>query len=262
MSDLRNIKVTIQYDGRNYHGWQVQANAVTVQQVFQNALEKATGTRSDVKGCSRTDSGVHANMYVLNFKTASKIPPEKLKLALNHYLPYDIAVTDICDIYSDFHSRYCCQGKEYVYKIWNSSTRNPFLGRLALNYGRKIDAKLLDNCAKDYIGTYDFSAFCSAGSSVLSNVRTVFSADVVQNGNLIEFYVSADGFLYNMVRIMTGTLLGINEGKIPPGGIKKIIASKDRSLAGITVKPDGLYLNRVFYDNNQYQGGLQNGSKQ
>jgi len=249
MSENRNIKVTIQYDGRNYHGWQVQANALTVQQVFQDAVEKITGQRSDVKGCSRTDSGVHANMYVLNFKTASKIPAEKLKLAFNHYLPQDIAVKEICDTDYDFHARYCCTGKEYVYKIWNGNTRNPFLNQLALQYNRTLDETLLNKCASDFLGTHDFSAFCSVGSSVIDNVRTVSSARVVRNGDLVEFYVSADGFLYNMVRIMVGTLLGISEGKIPHDGIKDIINSKDRSYAGITSKPDGLYLNRVFYDN-------------
>ena len=243
----RNILMTIQYDGRKYHGWQVQQNAVTVQEVFQDAIQSVTGLRHDVKGCSRTDSGVHAFMYVLNFRTECTIPPEKLRLAVQHFLPDDIAVLDCREVPYDFHARYACAGKEYVYKIWNSPLHNPFLKGLALFYPYPLDEKMLNICAADYIGTHDFAAFCASGSSVLSTVRTVTDLEVTRQGSNVTMRVRADGFLYNMVRIMVGTLLDISQGKIGRDEIPSILLSCDRERAGVTAPPQGLYLNRVFY---------------
>ena len=246
---MRNILLTLSYDGKNYHGWQVQKNALTVQEVFQKALHKIISEPIDIKGCSRTDSGVHANMYCVSFKTKSLIPCKKFPFALNKYLPNDIAVNSCAEVPLNFHARYSCTSKEYVYKIFNNPIRNPFLDGYAFHYWYPLDVELLNAACKEFIGTYDFSAFCTQDKRIKQNmVRTVKKFEVLKEGDLIIFKVEADGFLYNMVRIMIGTLLHISRGKIKKEDIKNIIFSKDRSLAGPTAVPYGLYLNKVFYE--------------
>lgn len=244
---MRNLLMTIQYDGSAYHGWQVQKNALTVQEVFQNAVEKIFRSRLDVKGCSRTDSKVHANMYCVAFKTDMDIDCEGALRAMNTALPPDIAVVDCREVPGDFHPRYSCKSKEYVYKIYNGKIRNPFLQKYAFHYRYPLDAELMDREAKAFLGEHDFSGFCSARSDVEDTVRCVKSVSVKRDGDMVLFTVEADGFLYNMVRIMVGTLLFVNEGKINPGELIKVIESKDRSRAGKTAPPQGLYLNRVNY---------------
>ncbi|MBE6782473.1 MAG: tRNA pseudouridine(38-40) synthase TruA [Ruminococcaceae bacterium] len=244
---MRNLLLEISYNGMNYHGWQVQANAVTIQEKLQDAIEVVFGNREDVKGCSRTDSGVHANVFCCNFKTDKNIPAEKVPDALNANLPCDISVKSCKEMPLGFHARYDCKGKEYVYKIWNSSTRNPFLDKLCYFYKYHLDEKLLSEEAKDFIGKHDFSAFCAAGSSVEDKIREIYSFDVRREGDMVLFIVSGNGFLYNMVRIMVGTLLDISSRKIERGSIPEIIQSKNRSEAGFTVISDGLYLNDVYY---------------
>lgn len=244
---MRNLLVTMRYDGSQYHGWQVQDNAVTVQQTFQDALERLFGQRLPVVGCSRTDSGVHALMYCCNFRTDSAIPCEKIPYALNAHLPDDIGVYACREVPEDFHARYSCKGKRYIYKIHNSPFRNPFAMGYSCSYRTKLDAAFLNAQAKDYIGTHDFAAFAAAGGSVEDTVRTVQASAVYRDGDTVCFEVQADGFLYNMVRIMAGTLLGISEGKIPEGSIPAIIDSLDRSRAGVTAPPQGLFLKEVYY---------------
>ncbi|MGN0521635.1 MAG: tRNA pseudouridine(38-40) synthase TruA [Eubacterium sp.] len=244
---MRNLLLTIQYDGSAYHGWQVQKNAITVQEVFQNAVEKVFGKRLDVKGCSRTDSGVHANMYCVSLKTDINIGCEGVILAMNSNLPDDIAVIDCREVDEDFHPRYSCKSKEYVYKIYNGKIRNPFYSNYAYHYRRAIDADYLNKEAKAFIGTYDYSGFCSIKSDVEDTVRTVKNFEVYRKGDMVYFKVEADGFLYNMVRIMVGTLLFISEGKIKENQLKDVIASKDRRRAGKTAPPQGLYLNKINY---------------
>ena len=244
---IRKLLITIQYDGSAYHGWQVQSNALTVQEEFQNAVEKVFGSRLDVKGCSRTDSRVHANMYCLTLDTDMDISCSNVVLALNTYLPKDIAVIACVEAESDFHPRYSCKSKQYVYKIYNGKIRNPFYEKYAYHYKYKLDAEYLNREAQLFVGTYDYSGFCSIKSEVEDTVRTVYSASVKREGELVYFTFEADGFLYNMVRIMVGTLLFINEGKIKSGELKDIIMSKDRTRAGKTAPPHGLYLNKVNY---------------
>lgn len=244
---MRNLLLTISYDGSNYHGWQVQKNAVTVQEVFQNAVKKLFKQNIDIKGCSRTDSGVHANKYCVSFKTDTDIPCENIIMALNSYLPDDIAVLNCTDMDIDFHARYNIVKKEYVYIINNSKIRNPFLRNYAFWYRYDIDTDYLNEQAQAFVGTYDYSGFCSSNSGVEDTVRTVHSFEVSRKGDLVYFKVSADGFLYNMVRIMVGTLLFVNEGKIKKDELKNVILSKNRKLAGKTAPPQGLYLNDVFY---------------
>lgn len=246
--DLRNLLITISYDGKCFHGWQIQQNAFTVQEAFQNALAKIIGDDFDLKGCSRTDSGVHANMYCLSVKTAHPIPPQRLKAALNRWLPLSIAVNDCAEVDSDFHARYSCKSKEYIYKIWNSEVRNPFLDGYALHYRYKLDEELLDSAAQSYVGTHDFTSFCTLDSREPGDMtRTVKSFSVTRDGDMVIMRVEADGFLYNMVRIMVGTLLRVQQGKIKPGQIPEIINKKDRSFAGPTAQACGLYLNKVNY---------------
>ena len=244
---MKRLLITISYDGSAYHGWQVQANALTVQEVFQNAVEKVFNQRLDVKGCSRTDSGVHANMYCLSIDTDMNISNENVILALNTYLPKDIAVIACEEAEGDFHPRYSCKSKEYVYKIYNGAVRNPFLEKYAFHYRYPIDTELLNNEVQAFLGTHDFSGFCSIKSDVEDTVRTINNICVTRDGDMVYIKVEADGFLYNMVRIIVGTLLFINEGKIKPGELKDIIESKDRSRAGKTAQPQGLYLNKVNY---------------
>lgn len=244
---MRNLKLKLMYNGSAYHGWQVQANADTVQGRVEKAIESVFGSHHTVYGCSRTDAGVHANEYFCNFRTEKNIPCESVVKALNANLPEDIAVVDCLEAEDDFHARFNCKSKRYVYKIWNTQVKNPFLTHTAYHYKYRLDDKMLDEAAKGFIGTYDFSSFCSAGSSVEDTVRTVTDASVTRDGDIVTFSVEADGFLYNMVRIMVGTLININEGKINKNGIKDIIASENRLNAGVTAPPQGLFLDKVYY---------------
>ncbi len=245
---MRNLLLTIRFLGTAYHGWQIQKNAVTVQEKLQDALKAVLGTQPEIKGCSRTDTGVHASKFCVSVKTESSIPCDRLPAALNVNLPRDIGVLSCIEVSSDFHARYDAKGKRYVYKILNTPLRDPFYDGLALHYTRPLDEALLDDACRAYIGTHDFAAFCSSGSDVEDTVRTVTDACVRRDGDIVTFTVSADGFLYNMVRIMAGTLLAVAENKINAEDISGIIASCDRSLAGITAPPHGLYLDEVFYD--------------
>ena len=244
---MRNLLLTISFDGSAYHGWQVQDNAVTVQQTLQDALEHICGKRDNIVGCSRTDAGVHANMYCCNLRTESAIDCKKLVGALNAVLPRDIAAMDCREVDYEFHARYDCKSKEYIYKIWNSPNKNPFLYNYSLHYKYPLDEKFLDSQAKAFIGTHHFDSFCAAGSSVAYTERTVKNASVERDGDMVIFRVEADGFLYNMVRIMTGTLIDISRGKIPADSIGGIIDAKNRFAAGHTAPANGLYLNKIFY---------------
>ncbi len=244
---MRNLLLTISYDGSAYHGWQVQDNAVTVQEVFQSAVKKVFLDDIDIKGCSRTDSGVHANNFCLSFKTDKDIPCENIIMALNTYLPKDIAVLSCVEKSEAFHARYDVKTKQYVYKVYNGKIRNPFLDKYAFHYRFPLDADYLNREAQVFCGTLDFAGFCSAHSGVEDTVRTVKAFSVKREGDMVYFTVEADGFLYNMVRIMVGTLLFVSEGKIKKGELSEVIESKNRKRAGKTAPPQGLYLNKVNY---------------
>lgn len=245
---MRNILLTIAYCGKNLHGWQIQDNALTVQQCFQDALYEIIHERPDIKGCSRTDSGVHANMYCVSMKISHPITDDHLMMAMNRYLPDDIAVTSVRGVDDDFHARYSCKGKEYVYKIWNSRVRNPFMQGLALHYRYNVNVEALNEEAQAFVGSHDFTSFCTLDKREKGDfTRTVEYFRVERNGDMILFTVKADGFLYNMVRIMVGTLLAVSQGRIPTGSLSEIIAACDRSKAGPTAPACGLYLNKVFY---------------
>lgn len=252
---MRNIRMTIAYRGTAYHGWQVQRNALSVCTVFQDALEQVLGRRYEVKGCSRTDAGVHANGFVLSVRCPGEAPPAipcgALQKALNNVLPRDIAVLSCADAAEDFHPRYDCTGKRYLYKIWNSPVKNPFLEDLALLHRNKIDVALADEAARQFLGRRDFTSLCAAGGSVEDKTRTIYRCGVRREGELVVLSVSGDGFLYNMVRILAGTVLEVCDGKRSPEEIPGILAAKDRGKAGPTLPPHGLYLDRVFYGDDE-----------
>ncbi len=245
---MRNLLLTIAYLGTRYHGFQVQNNAITVAEVLQDAMEKVLGSRDDIKGCSRTDSGVHAEEFCVSFKTESCIPCDSLVKALNVKLPPDVSVKACREVPMDFHARYNSRGKRYEYRIHNAVFKDPFHHKSVLEHGYKLDAELLDREAKAFIGTHDFTSFCAAGGSVEDKVRTIYDCGVTRNGDMVTFYVEGDGFLYNMVRIMVGTILAVGSGSIAPGSIPRIIEAKNRNAAGATAPAWGLYLCKVFYD--------------
>ncbi|MBQ7580127.1 MAG: tRNA pseudouridine(38-40) synthase TruA [Clostridia bacterium] len=245
---MKNILLNISFNGSFFHGWQIQPNAVTVQQTLCDAIKNLTNESVNLIGCSRTDSGVHANSFVCNFKTESTIPPEKFADALNCELPDTVVVKESFEVPESFHARYDCKGKRYVYRILNTKTKSPFFNGLVFHYPYEIDVEKLDRASKDFVGTHDFTAFCAAGSDVADKVRTIRSFQVFRRGDEVVFSVEGDGFLYNMVRIMVGTLLDIGRGKIDQNSIKKIISEKSRDNAGVTVPGEGLYLDEVFYD--------------
>ncbi len=245
---MTRLFLTLRYRGTNYHGWQVQPNGVTVQETLQNAIEAVTGVRAGVIGCSRTDAGVHAEKFCCTFDTESPLRGERLALALNANLPFDVAVSDVREVAADFHPRYDARGKRYVYRIWNGRQRNPFYEENAVHIAVPLDERKMDTAAKDFLGTHDFAPFCAAGSSVEDTVRTVTRCDVERFGDLVTVTVEADGFLYNMVRIMVGTLLDIASGRLSADVIPAIFEQNEREAAGTTAPAKGLTLQDVFYD--------------
>lgn len=238
------------YNGAAYHGFQRQDNALAVQQVVEEAIEQLMGKKITIFGCSRTDTGVHAREFYFNFSIDSTITCRGVVFGLNPKLPDDISILSCEEADENFHARYCCKGKEYEYIVHNSEIKNPFYKETAYRHWYPIDEKKLEKAAQDFVGEHDFKAFCSTACDKENTVRTIYSFHVRREGDLVIFNVSGNGFLYNMVRIMIGTLLFINEGKIGENDIPKIIASKDRTKAGKTVPPQGLYLNKVYYGDN------------
>lgn len=243
------ILLTISYVGTAYCGWQVQKNGRSVQETVQNAVEQVFGKRYPVTGCSRTDSGVHARGFRCTVDTdegAPRIPADRIPIAMNTKLPDDVAVKNAEYVDGDFHARYSVKSKRYEYVICNSSVRDPFLAGRVWNVPQALDEFIMDRAAKEFIGTHDFTSFRAAGSDVPDSVRTVYDASVTRDGEKVIFSVQADGFLYNMVRIMIGTLVDISRGGISES-ISDIINARDRKKAGQTAPPDGLTLAEVFY---------------
>lgn len=253
---MKKILMRISYLGTNYCGYQVQPNGVSVQQKLNEAAKSLFGFDCDIVGCSRTDSGVHAKDFCVTVSQKGEgfietsVPINKIPVAINNCLPRDISVLSAEYVDEKFHARYDVKSKEYVYCIWNSEIRNPFVEDTSWYYPKKIDDNAIEKmneAAKLFCGTKDFASYMAVESSVKSTIRTVFDAKVWREGEMIFFSVSANGFLYNMVRIFVGTLIGVAEGKILPDDIDSITASKDRRKAGITAPAQGLFLNKVEY---------------
>jgi len=244
---LKNFKLTIQYKGTRYHGWQRQNNSVTIQEIIENAIEKLTGEKAALTASGRTDSGVHARGQTANFYSNTAIPAEKLPYALNIKLPEDIVITGCQEVGEDFHARYSSQGKEYNYKIYNSPFNSPFYRDVAWHIAQRLDLDAMKAGCQYFIGTHDFSAFKAANSSIKTTIRTIYTFDLTLERDLVSITTTGNGYLYNMVRIMVGTLVEIGQGKRQPEDIREILLSKDRSRGGVTAPAHGLCLENVFY---------------
>lgn len=245
---MKNLLVEVSYRGTAYHGFQFQKNALSIAEVLQDKIEQVLRKREPIVGCSRTDAGVHANSCFFHMKTDVPFPTEKFPEVLNRVLPSDIVVLSCKEVPLDFHARYSCKGKEYWYRVWNHPVKDPFLSDLALFHKKPIDVELLNREALPLIGTHDFTSFCNPNHKKgMSTIRTVDRICLTREGDMVTMAIHADGFLYNMVRIIMGTLLEINDGMLPQNSVLSILEAKDRSRAGRTAPPHGLYLNRVDY---------------
>ena len=247
---MTKILLEIAYDGAAFSGYQVQPNRRTVQGELGRVVEQVLGQPCNVSGCGRTDKGVHARQFFCSVETENPItiPLDALPKVLNAFVPGDIAVKNAVQIDDDFHVRYSVKWKEYGYMIHNAPAPCPFYNGRAWHISRHLDLSLMQAAAEEIVGTHDFSAFCAAGSFVENKVRRVRYIRCESEGEMLHIRVAGDGFLYNMVRIITGTLVEVSDGKIAPGDIAGIIADGDRTRAGMTAPPDGLYLNFVRYE--------------
>lgn len=245
---MSKLLLTICYDGTRFHGWQVQPNGITVQATLQDAIGQITGIRSDLTGCSRTDAGVHARRFYCTTDAPARMTAAQFCKAVNAVLPADIAVLEARPVPDDFHPRYSARGKRYVYHIWNGAARDPFTRHYAWHVRMPLDEQCLNETARLFLGTHDFSAFCSAGSSVEDKVRTVSRSEVSRQGDMLCYTVEADGFLYNMVRIFVGTLLDVHAGRLTHEDVCRALVTGDRRLAGATASPLGLFLDEVWYE--------------
>ena len=245
---MRNIALRLMYVGTAYHGWQVQKNAVSVAETLERALASVVGHPVKCTGAGRTDAGVHAETYVANFRTDSRIPCDRLPLAVNTRLPDDIVVVRATQVSEQFNAIGSCRRKEYTYRIYNSRLGNAFYVDRAWFYPRKLDENVMQRAASHFVGTHDFAAVRSVGTQTKTTVRTVYYFDIARSGDLIECKVCADGFLYNMVRAMVGTCVYAAEGKFSPDDIPAILQGGNRTAAGPTVPPGGLYMTRLWYD--------------
>lgn len=246
---MRRIKLVVAYDGTHYHGWQFQPREITIEGVLNQAVSTLTGEEIQVIGASRTDAGVHALGNVAVFDTKSRIPGDKFAYALNQRLPADIVIQESAEVSVDFHPRHQNCRKTYEYTILNRNFPLPEYRNTAYFYYGSLDVEKMQQAAQAFIGEHDFAAFCSAGAQVQTTVRTIYSLNVVSKGELVRVRVQGNGFLYNMVRIIAGTLLEVGKGRIEVSKISDIIASCDRGQAGPTAPAQGLKLIEICYEN-------------
>jgi len=245
---LRRIKLTIEYDGSEFHGWQIQSNAHTIQAEMEDAVFKITGEKVRVTGAGRTDAGVHALGQVAHFDTSSVIPADKFKNALSAVLPAGVAVICSEEVDFNFHSRFSATGKTYEYKILNRPIRSPLMENRSWHIREALDLKALKQAAEVFPGTHDFSSFCASGRIIYDFERRIYESEWNVQEDFLIYRVTGNGFLYNMVRIMVGTMAEVGMGKRKPESISDILQGKNRDLAGITAPPQGLYLVKVHYD--------------
>lgn len=244
---MKNIKIVIEYDGTRYCGWQRQKNGVSIQETIEKAIEKVTGEKIEIIGSSRTDAGVHAKGQVANFLTSSTVPPEKICYAINSFLPDDIVILSSQEVPLDFHSRYSSKGKKYSYTILNRKIPSALLKNYSAHIPYELNIEDMIRASKYFLGEHDFSAFKSTGSSVKGNVRTIKRLELIKDEDIIKMFIEANGFLYNMVRIIAGTLIEVGKGRIKPDDIPFILDSRDRKKAGPTAPAQGLCLEKVYY---------------
>jgi len=243
----KNFCLIIEYIGTNYFGFQSQKNQITVQEVLESAIFKALNEKVNVVASGRTDAGVHALGQVVNFHSSSTIPAEKLKIVINLKLPKDIQIKKSFEVSGDFNARKSTKKKTYLYKIFTGEDLSVFDEKRVLHYTKKLNLKKLNKGAEMLVGTHDFSSFVSSGNTTKDCIRTVYSSSFTKSGNYLYYEISGNGFLYNMVRIVVGTLLDVGSGKLSESEFKKILEQKNRILAGKTVLPYGLYLKEVCY---------------
>lgn len=244
---LRNIKLTISYKGTAYAGWQFQKNAPSIEEALLDAIGQVTGETVKLYGAGRTDAGVHAEGQVANFTTASRIPSERFSLALNTKLPRDIRVVESQLVPEEFHSRYSAIGKIYAYTLYTAPIESPFYWDYIWHIREVLDLRAMDTAARAFCGEHDFRGFMSTGSAVKSTVRRIDTLTIEDHGPEIQLTFQGNGFLYNMVRIITGTLVAVGMGKIKAEDIPGIIESGDREQGGITAPAQGLMLKKVIY---------------
>lgn len=244
---MKNFKMLIQYDGGRYKGWQrLGKGENTIQDKLESVLSELTGEKIEIIGSSRTDAGVHAFAQIANFKTDMDLTQVEVKNYLMNYLPHDICVKEVTLAPENFHARYNAKGKTYLYKVWNQEYPNPFMRKYSMHVKNKLDMSSMKNAAEYFIGEHDFTAFSNAKTNKKSMVREIYSISIDENGGLIDIKVSGNGFLYNMVRKIVGTLIMVGSGEAKADNIPHIIASKDRSQAGLA-EACGLYLEHVEY---------------
>ena len=245
---MRNIKLTIEYDGKDFNGWQKQPTKLNIQGTIEQAIKIVTGEEVDLMASGRTDAGVHAYGQVANFKTNSNIPIEKIPIALNSNLKKSIRIISAEEVDERFHSRLTCKRKTYRYVINNSEFSSAIYRNLETHIPQKLDIEKMKQAAKYFEGEHDFKAFKASGTSSKSSVRTIYKAEVYKEGDRVFIELTGNGFLYNMVRIIAGTLVDVGIGKIEPEEIPEIIKMKKRENAGKTLPPNGLYLLKVMYE--------------
>ncbi len=244
---MKNIKLTISYDGTNYHGWQKQNGVNTIQLAIETAIYRLTGENVDLVASGRTDTNVHAIAQVANFITNSNIFPEKFFVAINSLLSDDIRIIKSEEVDLDFNSRYSAKKKTYLYQIYNRKILDPFYRMCSWHIPYELNLSLMESSLKELEGEYDFKAFMSSNSSVKSTVRTIYSTSISKDKDIIKIEITANGFLYNMVRIIVGTVVEIGSNKRDIACIKKAIELGERNLLGRTAKPEGLFLKEVNY---------------
>ena len=245
---MRNIKLTIEYDGKDFNGWQKQPNKLNIQGEIERVIENVTGEKVELIASGRTDAGVHALGQVANFKTISNFPVEKFPIAINSQVKNSIRIQSAEEVDEKFHSRFNCKKKTYRYVIDNSKYGTAIYRNIVYHMPIKLDVEEMKKAIKYFEGEHDFKAFKSSGTSSKSSVRTIYSANIITEGTNIAIILTGNGFLYNMVRIIAGTLVDVGLGKIKARDIPEIIESKDRQKAGKTLPPQGLMLLSVEYD--------------
>lgn len=244
---MNNIKLTIEYDGTNFIGWQKQARGNSIQGEIENAINLVTGETINLIGSGRTDSGVHAKEQIANFMTKSSIPADRFKFALNNHLSREIAIINSEKVDDSFHSRHDAIGKRYKYLIYSNPIRSPLYRNFAYYVPYQLNFHKMLESIECFLGTHDFTSFMASNSSVKTTIRTVNNISIDKKGDLITFTIQGNGFLYNMVRIIVGTLVDIGRGQLEAKDISDIIKSKNRQTAGHTAPPQGLYLEKVYY---------------
>ncbi len=244
---MHNYKLTIQYDGGRYKGWQRLGNGEnTIQDKLEHVLSGLAGQDIELIGCSRTDGGVHALAQTANFKADRHFSSQEIMRYVNHYLPRDISVTKVAEVSENFHARYHAVDKTYLYKIWNKEYSNPFQRKYSMHISEKLDVAAMRQASEYFLGTHDFTAFSNAKSKKKSMLRTIYSI-VIEEEGMLSIRIRGDGFLYNMVRWMVGTLIEAGLGRIKPEELPEILEAKDRSRTGNLADAGGLYLERITY---------------